>query len=255
MRPLPTTIADTNLDLHGCEYHESQQLTHIDGFLVSYNGHGRLTLSADLSDQEKLHGARRLLDQLEQTVAGEPQLFFWTRDDRADTLASGQAPGLAASPPGQSPDAPPAARVAAADVAAPAQRMAPPGAARALRFSLLHVPRVIIHTAARTIANQPRVRRGADQEQHTLVEDDTPSGHYASLSLRKLNSLSWSLLVQIEPPAPGHIRATIGAHSFQAALTASGAALLDAIPPALLLDADGPDLELCLEQLVTDELP
>lgn len=250
MKPLPATIADTNLDLHGCEYHESQQLTHIDGFLVAYNGHGRLTLSADLSDQEKLHGARRLLDQLEHTVAGEPQLFFWTKDDRAATYASDRAPGWAAPPPDPSADARPPAHVAASG-----QSVTLRSATRAPQFSLLHVPRVIIHTAARTIAQQPRVRRGADQEEHTLVEDDTPSGHYASLSLCRLNSPNWSLLVRIDPPAPGHIRATLGAHSFQAALTATGTALLDGIPPELLLAADGPDLELWFEQRVTDELP
>lgn len=235
MKPVPMIIADMQIDLRGCEYHESQQLTHIDGFLVYYNGRGRLTLRMSLTDQEKLDGVHRLLSQLEQPVMQEPTLYFWAREDVDSTHAHSQAR-----------QASPASATTWLDPVPVSRTLAE-------RASLLHVPRVLLYTAARKVVPQRLVHRGQDQEEHTFVDEDTPSGHHASLSLVTPNGSTLSLLVQLEPATVGLVGVTLGSRIFQAPLTALGTARLDGIPPELLVEVDGPDLEVWLEQAVTDE--
>lgn len=254
MKAVPALIVDMQLDLHGCEYHESQQLTHIDGFLVYYNGHGRLTLSEHLTDQEKVQGAQRLLDQLEHTVVREPQLYFWTSGDIGGASIGNRSSPRESSQPDPSADAHAMSSLAAGSSLSTAlSQLVLMGSTRRQVFSLLQVPHAAIHTAVHTIINHAQVRRDMPQEEHTLVEEEAASGHYTSLTLKILNQPLWSLLVQITPPVPGQVRLTLGSHSFQAILTATGTAVLDGITPDLLLDAEGPDLELWLEQAVANE--
>ena len=108
-----TLLAHKHIDLRGCEYRESEQLTHIDGFLVVYNGHGRLTLGAHLSPSRKLTGVQHLLDQLQPGAT--PQLYMWQ---------------------------------SAADTADPTALLTSFNAARPNSIALLSLPHSFVHTAA-----------------------------------------------------------------------------------------------------------
>ena len=248
MKSVATMIADIQLDLHGCEYHESQQLTHIDGFLVYYNGHGRLTVSQDLTEQEKLLGVQRLLSQLEHAAAQQPQLYFWTRGGASSTQASSPALPRTAPPLDRPAHACPAARSAAdPGPALPFLPMRPTRTDPSM-ITLLSMPGIQVASAVRSIIHQPPIRQVKPQEEHTLLEEETATGQYASLSLHVPSGAPWSIVVRIVPPMPGRVHLTLGSQRFQAPLAATGTAMLEGIAPELLLDAEGPDLELLLEQ-------
>lgn len=68
----------------GFKYRESERLTKLGGFLMAYGTQRRITMNAQLTDEEKSHGIRYLLDQLAQ--ASEKQgVYLWIDDSLTDS--------------------------------------------------------------------------------------------------------------------------------------------------------------------------
>jgi hypothetical protein len=242
MKNIPALLTDRQIDLRGCEYRESPHLTHIDGLLVYYHQHGQLVLSARLTDSEKLHGVQRLLSKLEPASSEQPQIVFWTKGEAHDAHSPGQRRIGPASQPATPPELP-------VITGAGANFFAPMSATvkRANRISLLQVPRDFLPRAIHAITDQRPTRGAVPEEGHTFVEEETTTGHLVSLDLRMPSGSRWSIVAQITPPLQGQLHLSLGRSSFQSLLSDDGTGILSEIEPDLLLNANGPDLELWLE--------
>lgn len=243
MKELPTIIAD--IDMHGCEYRESQHLTHIDGFLVFYKNHGRLILRTQLTDKEKLHGVQWLLSELKQTDIRQPQLYFWSREEIHSTTAKDQPltvqqrlPQEIASP--WSPSSETATSTTDFFSLTSTEKPAQP-------LLLLNVSRSFLHAAVSTITAQPVMRRRELEDEHILTIEEILSAHSAVLSLQTPAEGDWNIIVRITPPIVGQLLMTIGTHTFSAPLSDEGSAVLMGIAPELLQNRGGQDLDLWLK--------
>jgi hypothetical protein len=63
------------------EHSESERLTHIGGYVMTNSDHSKVTLSTQLSPQEKARGQIRLLEYLAQTATNTSGIFLWHPDD------------------------------------------------------------------------------------------------------------------------------------------------------------------------------
>lgn len=60
------------------KYSESEHLTHIGGFLMTYGKQCRVTLSTHLSKEEKVFGLKHLLACLAETPPGSASVHLWS---------------------------------------------------------------------------------------------------------------------------------------------------------------------------------
>ena len=243
MKELPTIIAD--IDMHGCEYRESQSLTHIDGFLVFYKNHGRLTLRTQLTDKEKLHGVQRLLSELNQTNIRQPQLYFWSKEEIHSTTTKDQPLPVQQEQPQDTGSS----RTPTSENSTSATTFFSLKSTEKSTQSLLllSVSRSFLHAAVSTITAQPIMRRRDLDNEHILTIEEILSTYSAALSLQTLAEGNWNIIVRITPPIAGQLQMTIGTHSFSAPLNDEGAAVLTGIAPELLQNPGGQDLELWLK--------
>ncbi len=65
----------------GVEYRESDRLTTFGGFLMTFGGQRRITMSARLSLAEKERGVAYLLRRLADALPDTQQVFLWGTDD------------------------------------------------------------------------------------------------------------------------------------------------------------------------------
>ena len=63
------------------EHSESERLTHIGGYVMTYQDHGKVILSIWLSTRDKARGRERLLHYLSQTATGTSGVLLWHPDD------------------------------------------------------------------------------------------------------------------------------------------------------------------------------
>jgi len=80
MPNLPTLENDTG-GTWTVEHEESERLTHIGGFLMSYRTFGSITLATQLSLDEKTRGTRILLERLATIPLGRSSSYLWHPDD------------------------------------------------------------------------------------------------------------------------------------------------------------------------------
>jgi hypothetical protein len=64
----------------GVEYYETRQLTTIGGILMTYGRQRCVTMSAQLSPEEKEHGLEYLLSQLQNVSSEKLSIFVWRPD-------------------------------------------------------------------------------------------------------------------------------------------------------------------------------
>jgi len=67
------------------EHYESERLTHVGGYLITYQTRGRVTLSTQLSDDDKTKGKRHLLNLLSKRPTGTNGVLLWHPDDEEQT--------------------------------------------------------------------------------------------------------------------------------------------------------------------------
>lgn len=68
----------TSLLPKGVTYNESNQFTNLGGFLMFYGEQGVVTMSASLSDEEKMVGIKYLVNCLERTSQETAGVYLWT---------------------------------------------------------------------------------------------------------------------------------------------------------------------------------
>ena len=78
---LTRTLANREGQLWSVEYRESERLTHIDGFLMTYQDLSCITLSSHLNEADKARGRAWLLDRLAETNLGASDVHFWYAAD------------------------------------------------------------------------------------------------------------------------------------------------------------------------------
>lgn len=61
------------------EYRESENLTNLGGFLMEYGNQRRVTMNAQLTDEEKRRALSYLLDQLAE-ASEKAGVYLWIRD-------------------------------------------------------------------------------------------------------------------------------------------------------------------------------
>ncbi|MDW8326739.1 MAG: hypothetical protein RMK99_09245 [Anaerolineales bacterium] len=64
------------------EHDESDRLTHIGGFLLTYRTFGSITLAARLNHDEKVRGTGVLLQRLATIPPGRSTSYLWHPDDK-----------------------------------------------------------------------------------------------------------------------------------------------------------------------------
>lgn len=62
---------------HGVDYRESDHLTNLGGFLMTYGNQCRITMSARLSTEEKARGMEYLIGHLDEMTSGKPGVYLW----------------------------------------------------------------------------------------------------------------------------------------------------------------------------------
>lgn len=71
------TLINQDGDIWTVEYRESQRLTRIGGFLMTYGAQSSIILSKKLTDNAKDRGHTTLLEQLYRTPIGKAGTTFW----------------------------------------------------------------------------------------------------------------------------------------------------------------------------------
>lgn len=127
-------------------------------------------------------------------------------------------------------------------------------AARAARrIAWLRLPREFLRNALPPfLPSRPTVYRGGHIEEHLLARENVAPGFQALVSVRQESPEYWSVIINIIPPLAGVVVLKLGDLVQQATLDASGNAVVSAVPAALLLTADGPDIEVAIH---SDILP
>jgi len=79
--PNPSTVERGAGGIWTVEHNESDRLTHIGGFLMTYRTFGSITLATQLSLDEKTRGTRILLERLVTIPLGRSSSYLWHPDD------------------------------------------------------------------------------------------------------------------------------------------------------------------------------
>ena len=73
----PKTLTNCYGQSWRVEHHESERLTHIGGYLMTYRDSGRITLSTQLTAADKARARSQLLEQLSKTPVGTSGVLLW----------------------------------------------------------------------------------------------------------------------------------------------------------------------------------
>jgi hypothetical protein len=77
------------------EYCESTALANVDGFLMRYGDHCRITINAHLSPSQKATGVRYLVGKFRKADHNKVEVFVWSRSTKKTNLdASNSASAL-----------------------------------------------------------------------------------------------------------------------------------------------------------------
>ena len=218
---VPHSIMVALQEVKGCEYNESEHLTHIDGFLITYKGRCRITINARLTDAEKFQGVKYLLTTAADSMLEQSAVLFWTSNVSAYTaIPAAHTPTLPLPPASVLPVVP-----------------------------LMQINYAFIHTAVAAIASQPVTRQIVGQGEHVLIDEHIEAGYDIQVLVQHTTDPRWSLQIKLSPAPQGHIIMLIGPHTFRLPLAPDGSAVLADVDPALLLAAEGADIDLGLEQM------
>ncbi|HEY0738282.1 MAG TPA: hypothetical protein VGD69_25415 [Herpetosiphonaceae bacterium] len=224
-------IAAQHIDLKGCAYHESDSLTHIDGFLVYYNNHGHLTLSTRLSDEEKLQGIHRLLNAIDSATRRKVRISLWTRDSATQTVGPVSSSEHLRQPEPSPPTAGPETRAAEL----PSLPFAHVPTFNASQLPLIHLDQHFIHDIAQMLTLQSTARTITPEQEHVLLDEQTETGYSVTLTLAQKERDRWELRVQLEPALSGQIMLELEQQTCRANLSSSGLAVFDDQVTALFL--------------------
>lgn len=115
----------------------------------------------------------------------------------------------------------------------------------ARRVAQLTLKREFLRTALPPfLTARPTVYRGGHVEEHLLTRENVAPGFQAIVGVRQESAEYWSVIISIVPPVAGVVVLKLGDLVQQATLDALGNATVSAVPAAILLTADGPDIEI-----------